>query len=65
MGFELRRFVKIGTMALVIDDDGTETVTYRNETIRPAYLVVYGNDVDARLTCKAFVSSMFKMPLAS
>ncbi|KAI5998852.1 ADP-ribosylation [Pisolithus albus] len=42
-----------------------ETVTYRNETIRPAYLVVYGEKEESPVTVKEFISSMFKTPLAS
>lgn len=42
-----------------------ETVTYRNETIRPAYLVVYGEKEESPVTVKKFISSMFKTPLAS
>ncbi|KAL4075066.1 hypothetical protein V8B97DRAFT_1949297 [Scleroderma yunnanense] len=42
-----------------------ETVTYHNDTIRPAYLVVYGNRQEAPVTLKTFVRSMFKTPLAS
>ncbi|KAI6125097.1 ADP-ribosylation [Pisolithus croceorrhizus] len=42
-----------------------ETVTYHNETIRPAYLVVYGDKEESPVTVKEFISSMFKTPLAS
>ncbi|KAG6335684.1 hypothetical protein ID866_3418 [Astraeus odoratus] len=42
-----------------------ETVTYHNDTIRPAYLVVYGKEKDPPLTGKEFLASMFKTPLAS
>lgn len=42
-----------------------ETVTYHNDTIRPAYLVVYGHKEESPVTIKEFISSMFKTPLAS
>lgn len=42
-----------------------ETVTYDNDSIRPAYLIVYGDKQEAPVTLKTFVSSMFKTPLAS
>jgi len=43
-----------------------ENVVYRNDAIRPAYVVVYGTApdvVDSKM--KAFVSMLFKTPLAS
>ena len=38
-------------------------MTYGNDTVRPAYLVVYGDKPGPDL--KAFVQTMFKTPIAS
>ncbi|EIW79344.1 ADP-ribosylation [Coniophora puteana RWD-64-598 SS2] len=42
-----------------------ETVCYNNDAIRPAYIVVYGNEPPVSLNFKAFVSTIFHTPLAS
>ncbi|KAH7884348.1 ADP-ribosylation [Phlebopus sp. FC_14] len=42
-----------------------ETVTYHNDTVRPAYLIVYGTKPPPMKNVKAIVSAMFKTPLAS
>ncbi|KIK96581.1 hypothetical protein PAXRUDRAFT_297439 [Paxillus rubicundulus Ve08.2h10] len=42
-----------------------ETVTYHNDTVRPAYLVVYGNKPQAVPNLRAFIQTMFKTPLVS
>ncbi|KAH7925823.1 ADP-ribosylation [Leucogyrophana mollusca] len=42
-----------------------ETVCYGNDAIRPAYMVVYGTDPPIAINFKAFVSTIFKTPLAS
>ncbi|KAG9315169.1 ADP-ribosylation [Chiua virens] len=42
-----------------------ETVTYHNDTVRPAYLVVYGEKAQRVRNLKAFVQTLFKTPLAS
>ncbi|KAI9570622.1 ADP-ribosylation [Boletus coccyginus] len=42
-----------------------ETVTYDNDTVRPAYLVVYGEKAQRVPNLKAFVQTMFKTPVAS
>ncbi|KAH7913781.1 ADP-ribosylation [Hygrophoropsis aurantiaca] len=42
-----------------------ETVCYDNDAIRPAYLVVYGEEPLVAMNFKAFISTMFKTPLAS
>jgi hypothetical protein len=43
-----------------------ENVVYRNDAIRPAFVLVYGDnppEVDSKV--KAFVSMLFKTPVAS
>ncbi|KAN0093142.1 hypothetical protein V8E55_003926 [Tylopilus felleus] len=40
-----------------------ETVTYDNDTVRPAYLIVYGNKPKPALNLKAFVQTLFKTPI--
>ncbi|KAG8213141.1 ADP-ribosylation [Butyriboletus roseoflavus] len=42
-----------------------ETVTYDNDSVRPAYLVVYGDKPKRAPNLKAFVRMMFKTPLVS
>ncbi|KAF9243538.1 ADP-ribosylation [Melanogaster broomeanus] len=42
-----------------------ETVTYHNDTVRPAYLVIYGNKPQAVPNLKAFVQAIFKTPIVS
>ncbi|KAF8134894.1 ADP-ribosylation [Boletus edulis] len=42
-----------------------ETVTYDNDTVRPAYLIVYGDKPKRATNLKAFVKKMFKTPIVS
>ncbi|KAH0833183.1 ADP-ribosylation [Lanmaoa asiatica] len=42
-----------------------ETVTYDNDTVRPAYLIVYGDKPRRVPNLKAFVQTIFKTPLVS
>lgn len=45
-----------------------ETVVYRNDAIRPAYLVVYGAAVQSKpidSKFKALVTTLFQTPLVS
>lgn len=47
------------------NDDLPETVTYHNDTVRPAYLIVYGDKPKRVTNLKAFVLTMFKTPIVS
>jgi hypothetical protein len=42
-----------------------ENVVYRNDAIRPAYVVVYGAAPEVDSKMKAIVSKLFKTPIAS
>jgi len=42
-----------------------ETIVYRNDAIRPAYVLVYGTAPKLDSKIKAFASMMFKTPLSS
>jgi len=49
-----------------LDLNYAETVVYDNDAIRPAFLVVYGEDTEElKLNLKSLIVTLFKTPLAS
>jgi hypothetical protein len=45
-----------------------ETVVYNNDAIRPAFLIVYGEDVETpkpKPTLQAVIKTLFKTPIAT
>jgi hypothetical protein len=50
-----------------VDLNYEETVVYRNDAIRPAYLVVYGEapEPSKESKLKALVTTLLRTPLAS
>lgn len=42
-----------------------ETVVYDNDAIRPAFLIVYGDEPEVKSKLQSLIATLFKTPLAS